>query len=149
MIFGFVLTAILIGCLMPVQASLNAALTKHLDSPYLASLVSLAIGAIAVSILVLVQGQSFVQLKKLSTVSPHLLLGGILGAVFVGSSLFFIPRMGATAMISAFITGQLLGSVLIDHFGLFGLPVNSIHPLRILGIFMLFAGVFLVVRKAA
>lgn len=148
MIFGFVLTAILIGCLMPVQASLNAGLTRHLESPYLASLVSLAIGVIAVAFLIFVQGMSFVPLKKISTVSPHLLLGGILGAVFVGSSLFFIPRMGATAMIGAFITGQLLGSVLIDHFGLLGLPVNPIHSMRILGIFLLFAGVFLVVRKA-
>lgn len=149
MIFGFVLTAILIGCLMPIQASLNAGLTKHLESPYLAALVSLATGAVAVSILVLINGQSFLPLKRLSIVPPHLLIGGLFGAIFVGSSLFFIPRMGATAMIGAFITGQLLASVIMDHYGLLGLPVNAVHPLRILGVILLFAGVFLVVKKAS
>jgi transporter family-2 protein len=57
--------------------------------------------------------------------------------------------MGATAMVGAFITGQLLGSVIIDHFGLFGLQSYTLNYSRLMGIFLLFAGLLLVVRKSA
>lgn len=148
MIFGFVALAILIGTLMPVQAALNAELTRFLKHPYLGAFISLSIGAIAVSLLVMFNG-GFGEVKRLGQAPLHLYLGGILGAIFVGSSLFFIPKMGATAMIAAFVTGQLIGSVIIDHYGLLGLTVNPVSMQRILGIILLFAGVFLVIRKNA
>lgn len=148
MIFGFVILAIIIGILMPFQAGLNAELTRFLRHPYLAAFISLSIGAIAMSFLILFNG-GFGELKRLGGAPPHLFLGGLLGAIFVGSSLFFIPRMGATAMIAAFITGQLLGSVVVDHFGLMGLTPNPVTITRIMGIILLFAGLFLVIRKGA
>lgn len=148
MIFGFVILAIVIGTLMPFQAGLNAELTRFLKNPYLGAFVSLSVGALIMSLMILVSS-GFGELKRLTSVPPHLFLGGLLGAIFVGSSLFFIPRMGATAMVVAFITGQLLGSVLLDHFGLMGLTPNPITITRIIGIILLFAGVFLVIRKSA
>lgn len=148
MIFGFILIAIVIGILMPVQAGLNAELGRHLGHPYLSALTSLTVGALAVSGLVFFNG-GFGGLRNLIQAPPHLLLGGLLGAIFVGSSMILIPRMGATAMVGAFITGQLLGSVLIDHFGLFGLQTYALNYSRMIGIFLLFAGLLLVVRKSA
>src|SRR5690606_24636615 len=118
----FALVAIVIGTLMPLQAGLNAELTRNLSHPYLGAFVSLVVGAVAMgSILLFTDG--FTNIKKLSLAPPHLFLGGILGAIFVTSSMFLIPKMGATGMIAAFITGQLLGSVIIDHFGFLGVPV--------------------------
>lgn len=148
MIFGFVALAILIGTLMPVQAGLNAELTRYLKHPYLGAFISLSVGAIVVSALVMLNG-GFGELKRLGQIPIHLYLGGILGAIFVGSSLFFIPKMGATAMIAAFVTGQLIGSVIIDHYGLLGLTPNPVSLTRIFGIILLFAGLFLVIRKNA
>jgi transporter family-2 protein len=148
MIFGFILLAIFIGTLMPVQAGLNAELTKFLKHPYLGAFISLSIGAIIVSALVMLNG-GFGEIKRLGQAPLHLYLGGILGAIFVGSSLFFIPKMGATAMISAFVTGQLIGSVIIDHYGLLCLSPNPVCLTRILGVILLFAGLFLVIRKNA
>jgi bacterial/archaeal transporter family-2 protein len=148
MIFGFVALAILIGSLMPVQAGLNAELTRFLKHPFLGAFVSLSVGAILVSIFVMFNG-GFGEMKRLTQAPVHLYLGGILGAIFVGSSLFFIPKMGATAMIAAFVTGQLLGSVIIDHYGLLGLTPNPVTLTRILGVILLFAGLFLVIRKSA
>jgi bacterial/archaeal transporter family-2 protein len=149
MIYGLVALAIIIGTLMPLQAGLNAELTRILKHPYLGAFISLTSGAIAVLILVLIKGIGMAEFKKMGEVSPHLYLGGLLGAIFVGSSLFFIPKMGATPMIAAFITGQLLGSVLIDHYGLLGLTVTPVSLTRILGVILLFAGLFLVIKKNA
>jgi len=146
MIFGFIILAVLIGVLMPIQAGLNAELTRHLKHPYLGAFLSLSIGSLIIFIPVLING-SYMELKRISETPPHLLLGGVLGAIFVSSSLYLIPKMGATALISAFITGQLIGSIIIDHFGLLGLSSYPLNLNRICGIFLLFAGVLLVVRK--
>jgi transporter family-2 protein len=146
MIFGFVFLAIIIGCMMPVQAGLNAELTRIMRQPLLGAFISLSVGAVVVSVIVFFQG-GLNELKRLPEVPPHLFLGGILGALFVGSSLFFIPKMGATSMIAAFITGQLLGSIIIDHYGLLGLTPHPIGLTRIIGVILLFVGVFLVVKK--
>lgn len=149
MIYLLILLAVIIGTLMPVQAGLNAELTRILRHPYLGAFVSLTSGAIAVLILVLTKGIGLSEIKRFSEVPPHLYLGGILGAIFVGSSLFLIPRLGATSMIAAFITGQLLGSVIIDHYGLLGLTATPVSITRIFGIVLLFAGLFLVIKKNA
>lgn len=146
MIFVLVLVAILIGTLMPLQAGLNAELTRFLRHPYLGAFVSLTTGAVLVSLFVLFHG-GFNELKRIGDTPPHLFLGGVLGAIFVASSLYLIPRMGATAMVGAFITGQLLGSVIIDHYGLLGLNPHPLSFTRIAGVFLLFAGLFLVVKK--
>lgn len=149
MIFILILLAIVIGTLMPIQAGLNAQLTKFLGQPYLGALISLFTGVIAVSLLILIRGDGFSELKRVTEAPPHLFLGGILGAIFVASSLFFIPKMGATVMVAAFITGQLIGSVIIDRYGFMGLPVSPISTTRMMGIILLFAGLFLVVKKDA
>lgn len=149
MIYVYILSAVVIGLFMPVQAGLNAELTRVLKHPFAGAFVSLTTGAILVFTLVIFRGEGIMSLKRMSDVSPHLLLGGILGALFVGSSLFLIPRLGATAMIGAFITGQLVGSVLIDHYGLLGIQPTPISMTRIFGVLLLFVGVLLVLRKNA
>ena len=47
----------------------------------------------------------------------------------------------AAAFIAAVVGGQLLSSVLLDHFALLGLEPRSITPGRILGALMVIAGV--------
>lgn len=146
MIYFFIVLAILIGCLMPIQASLNAELTRQLNHPFLGAFLSLSLGALVVSFLILFYGK-FEEIKRVLQIPPHLYIGGILSAVFVGSSLYLIPKMGATALISSFIIGQLIASLILDHFGLFGLPHYQINFTRLVGVFLLFAGLFLVIRR--
>jgi transporter family-2 protein len=149
MIFIYILLAIIIGSMMPVQAAINAELTRLVRHPYLGALISFTIGTLALGIMVILQGLPIAELKRLTSASPHLFIGGVLGALFVGSSIFLIPKMGATTMIGAFVTGQLLMSVFIDHYGLLGIPVNQVSVTRVLGIVLLFIGLLLVVRKGA
>lgn len=147
MIYILILAAIIIGTLMPVQAGINSQLTRFLNNPFFGALISFSVGTMVLGIIVLSKGLPFSELKRLSSASPILFVGGILGALFVGSSIFLIPKMGATTMMAAYITGQLLMSVCMDHYGWFGIPVNPINLSKILGIGLLFAGVFLVMRK--
>lgn len=149
MIFGLIIVTVLIGMLMPVQAGINAELTRFLKHPFMGALISFATGTIALIIISLFQQAPFAELKRLSSAPPYFLAGGILGALFVGSSIFLIPRLGATTMIAAFVTGQLVMSVIMDHYGLLGLSIQPISLQRIMGIILLFAGLILVVKKTA
>jgi transporter family-2 protein len=147
MIFGLVFVAVLIGAMMPLQAGINAELTRFLKHPFLGAFLSFAIGTLALIGITLLQGFPTQELKRLPSAPPWLFVGGILGAVFVASSIYLIPRLGATAMIGAFVTGQLLMSIAVDHYGFFGIPSNPVTWSRALGVILLFGGLLLVLKK--
>lgn len=147
MIFILILLAVFIGALMPVQAGINAEFTRFLKHPYLVPIVSLIVGSIGLSFLLFLQGISMNDVKRLGEAPPYMFLGGILSAIFVTAAMYFIPKMGATTMIAAYVTGQLLMSVVIDHYGLMNLTPQPVSATRILGVILLFAGLFLVVKK--
>lgn len=149
MILGLTLLTLLIGTLLPVQAGLNAELTKILKHPFLGAFISFSMGAITLATIIVFQKTPVGDLKRLLSIPPYFYLGGVMGALFVGSSIYMFPRLGATTMMTAFVIGQLLSSVIIDHYGWFNLPTYHVTPMRIAGIILLFAGLFLVVRKPA
>lgn len=149
MIMLLVIIAVVVGGLMPIQASINAELGRIINHRYLGALISFLVGTLGLSLIVLLQGSPLQNFKKIPLSSPHLLSGGLMGALFVASSIFLIPKLGAVTLIAAFVTGQLLMSVVLDHYGLFGLTVNPMTLPRAVGIILLFAGLWLVIRKTA
>ena len=72
--------------------------------------------------------------------------GGLLGALFVLASIILTPRLGAATTIGLILTGQVLASIVIDHFGLIGVPVHEASFLRIIGALLIVAGVVMVQR---
>jgi transporter family-2 protein len=78
---------------------------------------------------------------------PWYVLGaGIFGLVVIGAVSYMIPRVGVAAAITSIVAGQLLISAAMDHFGLLGAAVRPIDATRILGLAVVFAGVWLTVR---
>jgi len=101
-------------------------------------------GAIAAVIPLLLQRGG--NIAEWRAVPWYALAGGALGVfVLVGISVTF-PRLGAVTTTFLIVTGQLLISVLLDHFGLLGTAVRPIDLSRILGILVLFVGVWLIIR---
>ena len=54
--------------------------------------------------------------------------------------------MGITFFLTVSIAGQLAMAVMLDRMGAFGLPVVQISPMRVAGVLLVLAGVFLVRR---
>lgn len=147
MLWGAIALAIFVGGLMPLQAGINAQLSRQLTNPFVGALLSFTVGTITLLCLSLTQGLHWEQFKKLGTLPPYLFLGGVFGASFVGSSIYLIPKLGATAMIASLITGQLIISVLIDHYGSLGLSQHLINPWRLAGVALLFSGLLLIIKN--
>jgi bacterial/archaeal transporter family-2 protein len=72
-------------------------------------------------------------------------LPGLLGTAFVFASLYGYRHMGATTTIVLIVAAQLTTGVLFDAFGLTG-EARTPNVVRFLGVLLLFAGAFLVVR---
>ena len=75
---------------------------------------------------------------------PYFALAGLAAIPLLVGAGFFGPKIGIGLYLSAAITGQLVGSVLLDHVGAFGTHVYRIDLERALGVAALVVGVVLV-----
>ncbi|MEJ7876523.1 MAG: DMT family transporter [Solirubrobacterales bacterium] len=134
----------LTGGLIAMQPAINSGLGKATGN-IAAALVSFAIGTLLLAVIVALTGQAG-GVGEATGVPWYLLLGGILGAAYVFSALVTVGSIGAGGVAAATITGQLTFSVILDRIGFLGLEETPISLDRILGIALLLAGTFLIVR---
>ncbi len=71
---------------------------------------------------------------------------GAFGVLLYLTISYTMPRLGATAAIAMIIIGQLAAGLIIDQFGLFGLPVRPVDLTRIAASLLLLAGGYLILR---
>ena len=136
--------ALAIGLAFALQSGINASLGRTVGSAVFAALVSFSVGTIALIGASVAMGQMGAIATLRSVPVWMWLSGGLLGACVVYGSIFLVPRIGVAALAAFVIAGQLAAAAVIDHFGVFGVPVHEINLLRIVGIAMLFAGALLV-----
>jgi transporter family-2 protein len=141
-----VVTALVIGVALPLQAGINAELRTWLGHPLQAALVSFAVGTTALFVLVVSLGLSWSGVSSVGRAPWWVWFGGLLGATYVSLTVVLAPRLGAATMIGAVMAGQLIGSLLMDHYGIVGYSVRSISIERLLGAALLVAGVMLIQR---
>jgi transporter family-2 protein len=139
-----VLLTALAGGLIALQAPLNAGLGRATGS-LPAALVSFVVGTIALAAIVVLSGKAG-GLGETADVNWYYLLGGLLGAIYVFNALIAVSVIGAGGVAAATVTAQLTASLAIDRLGWFGLDEVPITPGRLLGVGLLLAGTFLVVR---
>ncbi|NQZ29864.1 MAG: DMT family transporter [Oceanospirillaceae bacterium] len=137
--------AVVAGTMLPMQGALNARLGALMLHPMQATLVSYIGGTIACVFVLLIAQASIPDYKRLASIDWYLYLGGFLGAVFVSGMLYLMPRIGIANMLAAAILGQLVMSVIFDHYGLAGVKIE-INSSRIIGVFLLLAGVYFLQR---
>jgi len=71
-------------------------------------------------------------------------LGGIIGAFAVVMGLFFVDKIGAGPFAGLTITANILMSLAVDHFGLFGIEQHSLNVWRVLGGALMTGGIVLI-----
>ncbi|HUP97770.1 MAG TPA: DMT family transporter [Usitatibacter sp.] len=137
--------AFVIGFLIPLQAAINARLRDHLDgSTLLAALVSFAVGTLALAAMVVVTSQRWHGITGIANAKAWQLTGGLLGAFFVFATTLLAPKIGLVKMVALVIAGQVVMSIIADHYGWIGLAVREISPIRAAGAALVVAGVVMV-----
>jgi transporter family-2 protein len=66
--------------------------------------------------------------------------GCLLGAFYIFVTIFASSKIGFANMFSLVICGQIILSIIFDHYGFLGNEIHLINPQRILGVVLLITG---------
>ena len=142
--YFFIFLAILAGMAISMQGVVNSKLAEVVGSPFTAAFISFTVGTIALFVYMLLTGVPLSNLASAKNAPPIAFIGGFLGAFFVSVLATIVPRIGVAMAISLAIGGQMLVTLLIDHFGFLGVPIKEISLTRVLGASLITVGVILI-----
>jgi bacterial/archaeal transporter family-2 protein len=142
----YLLIGLLAGAMMPTQAATNSKMAAFVDSPVLAAFISFVVGTAALLVYLLLAGVPLTSLAGVKEAPAVAWAGGFLGAFFVAAAVTLVPRLGVAMTFSLIIAGQMIVTLVIDHFGLLGVPVKEVSIARMGGILLITAGVVLIRR---
>ncbi|HRH19652.1 MAG TPA: DMT family transporter [Brevundimonas sp.] len=143
--FAIMIIVALAGAATALQAPINARLATAVGSAVNAALVSFAVGTVALIGLALVL-QVKPDLAATRALPWYAWIGGLCGVIFVIAATWGVPRLGVATTITLMVAGQLVLSLVLDHFGAFGAPRQPINLARIVGVALVVGGVLLVRR---
>lgn len=140
-----VFVGVVTGAMVALQNVINASLGRYAGSIGAVFVVAV-ISALLMFVLILLFPR-LATLRGLPGPSQwYLYLGGLLGIFIVATPVFLVPRIGATATVTAVVSGQLVMALAADQLGLLGTPRISVTITRAIGVLLLAAGAYLVVR---
>lgn len=142
-----ILIGLVIGVFLPLQAGVNVRLGQVAGHPAIAALISFSIGTIVLGFVSLGLRPPWPDLlSRLGEAPWWAWMGGVLGANYVLAAIILAPRLGAATLIALTVTGQMVSSIVIDHYGILGYPVHPISIGRIAGAALLVVGMLLIQR---
>lgn len=142
--FFLMVLVFLAGAMLPIQAGFNIQIGKTVQQPIFAAFASFLIGTIALFIYLLAIKFNFTTISSTQSVSPIFWTAGILGAFYVASVIIIAPKLGTALTFSLVVGGQMIISLILDHFGLLGFSIKEINWQRVLGVVFLVLGVLLI-----
>lgn len=129
------------GSLFPIQVGLNSTLTRHMKSlPHRITLWSFACGTVYLVLATYFSAylKSVEQFDIYGFTGSQFwqFIGGPLGAFYVFLTIFLGPLIGVSLFLVLSISGQLVGSLVIDSLGLFRSTQFDVTSTRILGVIL-------------
>jgi transporter family-2 protein len=138
------LIAFAAGVSFVFQQAVNSNLRVEIGSPWWAGFASYLGGTIAMLVVALTLREPFPSAVSVARSHAMSWTGGLFGAIYIAISILLLPRLGAATVIALIVAGQMLGSLVFDHFGLFDLPMHHITAPRVAGAAFLLVGAILV-----
>ncbi|MFC6301302.1 EamA-like transporter family protein [Pseudomonas sp. CCM 7893] len=146
---GLLLLAVVAGAVVPFQSAINANLGRGLGHPLWATLASLLVSIVVLLPVIVALRLPLPSLAFITKAPLWMWAGGAFGVCFISLALILLPKLGASGFIALAMAGQIIASLLLDHFGLFGLMERHLTAPRLIGALMLIAGVVLIQFSAA
>lgn len=140
----YLLSALLGGAVLPIQVALNALLRRYVGEPMQVTFISYFAGALASLAICFVAQYPVPTTTALAQTSWWMWIGGCLGTVYVWSTIFATPKIGASLALALTIAGQMIAALFLDHYGVIGLTKVPASPERIAGVVLVVLGVSLV-----
>ncbi len=132
------------GALQAWGPPMNGALRGALTNPWLSSIVSFLPIVFFLAVLLLCLPRPLPTAEGVSNMPWWAPLGGLAGAFAVVCGLLFVDKVGAAVFGGLTITANILMSLAVDHFGMFGMAEHHLNLWRILGGVLMVAGIALI-----
>jgi bacterial/archaeal transporter family-2 protein len=142
--WAYVALAFAAGATLPLQAAINARLARSVGSPIWAATISGAVLTVALVVVAYAVLRGGPRTGELGSTPWWAWTGGFCGAVILSATTAVAPRLGTAGMVALVMAGQVLCSLLLDHFGLLGVPVQPVSVKRLLAAALLLAGAALI-----
>lgn len=141
MFFVYLIIALAAGVALATQSAINTQLAKAMSGEaVIATFISFAVGTIVLFFIAWVKTDLWGNLSTVPSQPWWKLIGGILGAVVVFTTVLLAPKLGITAMLFFIIVGQLITAATIDHFGLIGMPIREVNITKFIGLIIVAFG---------
>ena len=133
---------IFLGIVLAVHLAMNGKVGAVLNNARVGNALFWCIGAVG-AVTIGLTGWETGALQPLKLVHPVLLTAGILGACLVFAIAWLIPQVGAGPVMITLLAGQVVGGLIMSHFGWLGSPVQPVTPVKVLGVVVMIGGVVL------
>ena len=144
--YFFILLAVSVGVAGTAQAAINARLNDFISNPIVVAFVSFVVGAVSLLAYIVFSGASLSSIWTAKNVPLIAWTGGLLGTYFVACTVILVPKLGVALTFSLIIAGQMVLTLIIDHFALFGVPERPVSLARAGGVALIVLGVVLIRR---
>jgi transporter family-2 protein len=135
----YVLTMFL-GVVLAVHLAMNGKVGSVLNNARVGNALFWCIGA-AGAIAIGLTGWQSGALGPLKQVNPVLLTAGVMGACLVFAIAWLIPQVGAGPVMITLLAGQVLGGLIMSHYGWLGSPVQPVTWTKVIGVAVMIGGV--------
>lgn len=141
MFFVYLIIALAAGVALATQSAINTQLAKAMSGEaVIATFISFAVGTIVLFFIAWVKTDLWGNLSTIPSQPWWKLIGGVLGAIVVFTTVLLAPKLGITAMLFFIIVGQLITATTIDHFGLIGMPIREVSITKFIGLIIVAFG---------
>ncbi|MDO4473268.1 MAG: DMT family transporter [Eubacteriales bacterium] len=135
----YALYVLIAGMLQSAMGSFNSMLSENIGLFGVSLVVHLSGGILLILFITLILRQKI----NLRGMPWYLYSAGFFGVVIVSVTSFCISHLGAAVTTCFSVTGQLLISSVIDHFGLFHVPKAKFETKRIPAILLILTGIII------
>ena len=107
---------IFLGVILAVHLAMNGRVGSAINNPRVGNAVFWCIGALG-AVLIGLTGWQSGALSPIKQVHPVLLTAGLMGACLVFAIAWLIPQVGAGSVMITLIAGQVIGGLILSHYG--------------------------------
>jgi transporter family-2 protein len=128
---------------LSIQGSINGILGKTTGAIQ-AAFISFLVGILSLFTVLLFIGKG--NLFTVWNVPKWQLIGGVLGAIYVTVLAIAVPKIGIGLSVVSVVIGQILMSMVVDHYGWFNSTQVLFNYQRLIGVTLLIAGLIFINR---
>ncbi len=144
---AFFLLVALGGTGLTFQMVWNARLRVGTGSPVLTTMISVTVTLVSLVVIWASGMTSRGSIPAFNSLPMWAWFGGVIAVYYLVASLVAIPKLGAAAVFSLVIAGQVIAALILDATGAFGVPQISSSVPRVLGAAMVILGAILVQKR--